>query len=72
MFAGHMVIYLFVTGAVYFLLHGDGVLMQALSLPTFFMAGVMFVFELLIQFLQAFVFTLLAASYIAGAVADEH
>lgn len=72
MFAGHMVIYLFVTGAVYFMLHGDGVLMQALSLPTFFMAGVMFVFELLIMFLQAFVFTLLAASYIAGAIADDH
>lgn len=72
MFAGHMVIYLFVTGAVYFLLHGDGILMQALSLPTFLMAGVMFVFELLIQFLQAFVFTLLAASYIAGALADDH
>ncbi|MFX4285423.1 F0F1 ATP synthase subunit A [Janibacter sp. G349] len=72
MFAGHMVVYLFVTGAFYFLLHGDGVLMQALSLPTFLMAGVMIIFELLVQFLQAFVFTLLAASYIAGAVADDH
>lgn len=72
MFAGHMVIYLFVTGGVYFLLHGDGVLLQALSLPTFVMAGVMVVFEILVQFLQAFVFVLLAASYIAGAVADEH
>lgn len=72
MFAGHMVIYLFVTGAVYFLLHGDGILMQALSLPTFLMAGIMLIFELLVQFLQAFVFALLTASYIAGAVADDH
>lgn len=72
MFAGHMIIYLFVTGAFYFLLYGDGILMQALSLPTFLMAGVMLIFELLVQFLQAFVFTLLAASYIAGAVADDH
>ena len=32
----------------------------------------MLIFELLVQFLQAFVFTLLAASYIAGAVADDH
>jgi len=71
MFAGHMVIYLFVTGAVYFMLH-DEVLMQALSLPTFLLAGVMVIFEILVQFLQAFVFTLLAASYLAGAVADEH
>ena len=46
--------------------------MQAMSLPTFLMAGIMLIFELLVQFLQAFVFTLLAASYIAGAVADDH
>lgn len=72
MFAGHMVVYLFVTGAFYFLLHGDGVLLKALSLPTFLMAGAMVIFEILVQFLQAFVFTLLAASYIAGALADDH
>lgn len=72
MFAGHMVIYLFVTGAFYFLLQGDGILLQALSVPTFLMAGVMVIFEILVQFLQAFVFTLLAASYIAAAVADNH
>ena len=28
--------------------------------------------ELLVQFLQAYVFTLLAALYIGGAIADEH
>ena len=72
MFAGHMVIYLFVTGAFYFLLHADGWLFQVLSLPTFLMAGVMVIFEILVQFLQAFVFALLAASYIAGAVAEDH
>ena len=72
MFAGHMVIYLFVSGAFFFLLQGDGVLLRLLSLPTFLMAGVMLVFEILVQFLQAFVFALLAASYIAGAVAEEH
>lgn len=72
MFAGHMVIYLFVTAGFYFLLHSDGALLKAMSLPTFLMAGVMFLFEALVQFLQAFVFTLLAASYIAGALADDH
>nr|WP_257910048.1 F0F1 ATP synthase subunit A [Janibacter limosus] len=46
MFAGHMVIYLFVTGAFYFLLRGDGILLQALSVPTFLMAGVMVIFEI--------------------------
>jgi F-type H+-transporting ATPase subunit a len=33
---------------------------------------VMSFFEILIEFLQAYVFTLLAALYIAGALADEH
>jgi len=29
-------------------------------------------FEILVEFLQAYIFTLLTAVYIAGAVADEH
>jgi F-type H+-transporting ATPase subunit a len=28
--------------------------------------------ELLVQFLQAFIFTILTSLYISGAVADEH
>ena len=72
MFAGHLLIYLFVTAGAYFLLEADGVLMKAMSLPTFVMAAIMMLFEALVQFLQAFVFTLLAASYIAGALADDH
>lgn len=72
MFAGHMVIYLFVTAGAYFLLEADGALLKVMSVPTFLMAGVMILFEALVQFLQAFVFVLLAASYIAGALADDH
>ena len=36
------------------------------------MAFVMTLFEVLVEFLQAYIFTLLAATYIAGALADEH
>lgn len=71
MFAGHMVIFLFVSAGAYFLLDG-GALLKLLSLPTFLMAGVMVLFEALVQFLQAFVFVLLTSSYIAGALADDH
>jgi F-type H+-transporting ATPase subunit a len=39
---------------------------------TWVMALVMTLFEILVEFLQAYVFTLLSALYIAGAVADEH
>jgi F-type H+-transporting ATPase subunit a len=39
---------------------------------TWIFAFIMTLFELLVEFLQAYVFTLLTALYIAGAVADEH
>ena len=70
MFAGHMLIVLFVSAGAYFLT--QDVLFKLLSVPTFIMAAVMFVFEALVQFLQAYVFVLLSASYIAGALADDH
>lgn len=70
MFAGHMLIVLFVSAGAYFLT--QDVLFKLLSVPTFLMAAVMVVFEALVQFLQAYVFTLLSASYIAGALADDH
>ncbi|XVX21368.1 F0F1 ATP synthase subunit A [Actinomycetota bacterium] len=69
MFAGHMLIVLFVSAGAYFL--SQGAVLKALSVPTFAMAGVMLLFEMLVQALQAYVFTLLAASYIAGALADH-
>lgn len=70
MFAGHILIVLFVTGGWY-LLQSGGVLAAA-GAVTWLFAVVMTLFELLVQFLQAYVFTLLSALYIAGAVADEH
>jgi len=70
MFAGHILIVLFVSAAAYFLT--QGVVFKVLAVPTFLMAAVMWMFEALIQALQAYVFTLLAASYIAGALAEDH
>lgn len=70
MFAGHILIVLFVSAAVYFLT--QGVVFKIMAVPTFAMAAIMWLFEALIQALQAYVFTLLAASYIAGALAEDH
>ncbi|MGA8048024.1 MAG: F0F1 ATP synthase subunit A [Dermatophilaceae bacterium] len=70
MFAGHILIVLFVSAGAYFLTQ-DAVF-KLLAVPTFAMAAIMWLFEALIQALQAYVFTLLAASYIAGALAEEH
>ena len=71
MLAGHLLLILFALGGEYLLLHG-----AALVKPVGLLAWVLFIaisfLELLIQFLQAYVFVLLNAMYISGALADEH
>jgi F-type H+-transporting ATPase subunit a len=71
MFAGHLLLILFALGGEYLLLHGS-----ALVKPVGLLAWLLFIaiafLEMLIQFLQAYVFVLLNAMYISGALADEH
>jgi len=71
MFAGHMLMGVFILGGSYLLMSGKIGLM-AVSVGAFGMGFLMQLLELLIQALQAYVFVMLAASYFAGAVADEH
>ncbi len=71
MLAGHLLLILFALGGEYLLLHGE-----ALVKPVGILAWVLFILisflELLVQFLQAYVFVLLNAMYISGAIAEEH
>ena len=70
MFAGHLLLLIFTLGGEY-LLH-SGLIFKFMSLFSFgFAVGLTF-FEFGIQCLQAYIFTLLSALYIAGALADEH
>ncbi|MDF9715471.1 F0F1 ATP synthase subunit A [Nocardioides sp. ChNu-153] len=71
MFAGHLLLILFALGGEYLLLHGAG-LVKPVGILAWVLFAAVFFLELLIQFLQAYVFTLLTAMYIAGALADEH
>ena len=71
MFAGHLLLLLMALGGEYMLLHG-GPALKVMSIGPFAMNLVLTVFELLVEFLQAYIFTLLAALYIAGSLADEH
>jgi len=71
MFAGHLVLLLIVLGAEYLLLDLGGAI-ALLSPFLFLFAIVMTFFEGFIQLLQAYVFTLLSALYIGGALAEEH
>ncbi|MEV6393355.1 F0F1 ATP synthase subunit A [Streptomyces sp. NPDC051907] len=68
MFAGHLLIVMF-TIATWYLMNGLGFVYAGAS---FVMVLVMTAFELFIQAVQAYVFVLLASSYIQGALAEHH
>ncbi|MFE3183605.1 F0F1 ATP synthase subunit A [Streptomyces violascens] len=68
MFAGHTLLLLF-TIASWYMLNGIGIAYAGVSAV---MVVVMTAFELFIQAVQAYVFVLLACSYIQGAVAEHH
>ncbi|MAO82127.1 MAG: ATP synthase F0 subunit A [Nocardioides sp.] len=71
MLAGHLLLILFALGGEYLILE-----MSVAYAPVGILAWVLFIaiafLELLVQFLQAYVFVLLNAMYIQGALADEH
>ena len=70
MFAGHLLLLVFILGGEH-LLQAGGLL--AVVSPFAFLLGILLTFfEFLVQCLQAYIFTLLTALYIAGALADEH
>jgi F-type H+-transporting ATPase subunit a len=69
--AGHMLMLVFVTGGEYLLFHETGVIRAAGPLSWALVIALSFI-EVLIQVLQAYIFTVLTALYIGGALADEH
>ena len=71
MFAGHILLLLFILGGEYLLVHSDG-LLKLTGVVSLAMGFVMTIFEILVQFLQAYVFILLTAVYIQASIADEH
>ncbi|WP_235530942.1 MULTISPECIES: F0F1 ATP synthase subunit A [unclassified Nocardioides] len=71
MFAGHILLVLFSTGGLYLIQDVGGIGYVAGPLAWVLAILVSFL-EMLVQFLQAYVFTLLNAMYIQGALADEH
>ena len=72
MFAGHLLLLVFILGGEYMLLHSESILLGVLS-PFAFGMGIVFTFfEAFIQVVQAYVFTILTASYIGTVLADDH
>ncbi len=70
MFAGHLLLMIFFLGGEH-LLQG-AVAMKFVGVLSFGMGIALTFFEFLVQCLQAYIFTLLTALYIAGGLADEH
>jgi F-type H+-transporting ATPase subunit a len=71
MFAGHILLVLFATGGLYLVEHVGGI--GYVAGPVAWILAVLVSFlEILVQVLQAYVFVLLNAMYIQGALADEH
>lgn len=70
MFAGHLLLVIFALGAAYLVQTGN--FSMIFAPVSFVMAIVMTFFELLVQVLQAYVFTVLTATYLAGALEEAH
>jgi F-type H+-transporting ATPase subunit a len=71
MIAGHLLLVLCFTATHYFFLYSDG-FFKLFGVGTFTFGFVFTLFEILVAFLQAYVFTLLTTVYIQLSLADEH
>lgn len=71
MIAGHLLLVLCFSATQFFFFNSAG-LFKAFGAGTFLFGFVFTLFELLVAFLQAYVFTLLTTVYIQLAVSDEH
>jgi F-type H+-transporting ATPase subunit a len=71
MFAGHIILLVFTLGG-FALLGAETALIRPISAISWLTTIAMTFLEALVAVLQAYVFTLLTASYVAGALADSH
>ena len=71
MIAGHLLLVLCFSATQFFFFNADG-FFKFFGAGTFFFGFAFTVFEMLVAFLQAYVFTLLTTVYIQLAMADEH
>lgn len=71
MFAGHMIMLVFTLGG-FALLGANSIAIKPISLVSWAMAIALYFLEVIVALLQAYVFVVLTASYVQGALADEH
>lgn len=71
MFVGHILLVLCFTATSFFLFEADN-LWKLIGVGTFVFGLIFTLFEILVAVLQAYIFTLLTASYIQMSLAEEH
>jgi F-type H+-transporting ATPase subunit a len=73
MFAGHLLLVLFSTGGAWLLIDATGSIVLKPAGIVAYLIGIAIGFlEVIVATLQAYVFTLLTATYIGGSLASEH
>jgi len=72
MFAGHLLVLVFVLGGEYLLVNSDPIFNKIAGAFSLIFSMAIFGLELFVQSLQAFIFTVLTAQYISSAIAEEH
>ena len=72
MFAGHILLLVFVLGGEYMLLHSGSIVLGGIGVLTLLMGLAIAGLELFVQAIQAYIFTVLTAQYIGSAIAEEH
>lgn len=71
MFAGHTILLVFILGG-FVLLNAEAAFIKPISVVSWLMALAITFLEVIVAILQAYVFTVLTASYIQGSLAEEH
>ena len=72
MFAGHLLVLVFVLGGEYLLLESEPIFNKVAGVVSLLFSLVIFGLEIFVQSLQAYIFTMLTAQYISSASAEEH
>jgi F-type H+-transporting ATPase subunit a len=72
MFAGHLLVLVFVLGGEYLLLESEGIVNNIAGGVSLVFSMAIFGLELFVQCLQAFIFTVLTAVYLSSSLAEEH
>ncbi|MDO5286186.1 MAG: F0F1 ATP synthase subunit A [Actinomycetia bacterium] len=72
LFAGHLVIAVFVVGGSYLLVYSEPLINNVAGVVALLFSLAVFALEILVGVLQSYIFTVLSAQYVASAIAEEH